>query len=183
MAEEALNIISTPKLGTVESAIVEQVALLTLDLYFVGELAGNDPLYHFHEPHSDVVSRRELFYACGYVWATSKTTTALSSFSRALQGLFNKGIVFGFALAWTHVEKTVDGDWQYDDFIGYAGPGRKRVNSSGYKDKAPVLSQVGLTELGWRLARHDNPEAGLCPMCKEIVAKRPGAARHIGLKA
>mgnify|MGYP003375934459 CR=1 FL=1 len=101
---------------------------------------------------------------------------ATASFSRAVHSLFDKGLICGLALAWIYVEKDTSGAWKADDLWAYAGPGRKTDESppgSKYADlqKPPVLSRVGLTSLGWWIVHQDNPEEGLCPLCKQIVER------------
>ena len=175
-ADKALNIVSTPRLGDVERAVMRELARMTFDDNLLFVLGGRDPLTHYHADKTSHVPRRELFFACGYLWADRKTTTATASFSRAVHSLFDKGLICGLALAWIYVEKDTSGAWKADDLWAYAGPGRKTDESppgSKYADlqKPPVLSRVGLTSLGWWIVHQDNPEEGLCPLCKQIVER------------
>ncbi len=175
---ETLNIITTHRLGKIESAVLLTLAENTLDNELMYTMKPLSEYYHSHD--DDRMKRSELYYACGGALSHLSTRSASSAYGRAVHSLFDKGLVCVFALAWCMVEKDSTGKFVEDGWVDWAGPGRPALKEMislrgggtyASKQKSPVLSVILLTTAGWAIARQDHPGIGLCPLCKEYLEK------------
>jgi hypothetical protein len=152
------------------------LASSTLDDNPLYSMGTYDSYSHSHGER-DKISRRALYHQCGPSLAHLSQRSAYNAYGRALHSLWDKALVHGYALAWHLITKDSTGKIEHDDWQEWAGPGRPAVTVKTYrgttyrdKDKTPVLSVVLLSEEGWRIARQDTPNIGLCPRCLEYLA-------------